>query len=176
MILRTLGDEEALYRVIVPRWSYAPTSGAGAAVKGGRLNRKGLEALYLAQTTETALAEYRQYERLLVPGTLVTYLVTGVIVVDFSAGYAAGQWEPIWAEYNCNWRKLAFEQGIEPPSWVLGDLALDAGATGILFPSTAMPGGTNLVLYNSSALPATCLRVHDPDAALPVDAQSWRSP
>lgn len=54
MILRDLGEEEALYRFIVPRWSHAPTSGAGAAVKGGRFNRPRLEALYLSQTAETA--------------------------------------------------------------------------------------------------------------------------
>jgi multidrug efflux pump len=41
---------------------------------------------------------------------------------------------------------------------VLGDLALDAGAAGILFPSTAHPGGMNLVLFNSSQLPARMLR------------------
>lgn len=50
MILRDLGEEEALYRFIVPRWSHAPTSGAGAAVKGGRFNRPRLEARYLSQT------------------------------------------------------------------------------------------------------------------------------
>ena len=153
MILRDLGDEEALYRFIVPRWSHAPTSGAGAAIKGGRCNRPGLEALYLSQTTETAVEEYRQHARLLPPGILVTFLVSHLRVVDFSAGYDAGQWEPLWADYACNWRQLAFDQGIEPASWVLGDLALDAGASGILFPSTVCPGGTNLVLFNSSTLP-----------------------
>lgn len=60
MILHILGEEEALYRVIAPRWSHASTSGAGAARKGGRFNRPGLEALYLSQTAETALSEIRQ--------------------------------------------------------------------------------------------------------------------
>ena len=31
MILRDLGEDEALYRILTPRWSHAPTSGAGAA-------------------------------------------------------------------------------------------------------------------------------------------------
>ena len=31
MILRELGDEEALFRFIVPRYAHIPTSGAGAA-------------------------------------------------------------------------------------------------------------------------------------------------
>ena len=173
MILRTLGDGDALHRVIVPRWSHAPTSGAGAARKGGRFNRPGLEALYLSKDAITAVEEYRQHERLLPPGTLVTFLVGPLMVVDFSAGFESGRWEPIWADYACNWRRLAFDERSEPPSWVLGDLALDAGAAGILFPSSVHAGGTNLVLFNSSQLPARMLRVHDPDKHLPDDARSW---
>jgi len=173
MILRTLGDGDALYRVIVPRWSHAPTSGAGAARKGGRFNRPGLEALYLSKDAITAVEEYRQHERLLPPGTLVTFLVGPLMVVDFSAGFESGRWEPIWADYACNWRRLAFDERSEPPSWVLGDLALDAGAAGILFPSSVHAGGTNLVVFNSSQLPARMLRVHDPDKRLPDDARSW---
>lgn len=174
MIPRDLGDEEVWYRVIAPRWSHAPTSGAGAAVKGGRFNRPGLEALYLSQTEQTALEEYRQYARLLPPGTLATYLVSRLRVVDFSAGYEAGTWDPLWADYACNWRQLALDQGVEPASWVLGDLALDADAAGIVFPSTVCPGGTNLVLFHSSALPPEALRVHDPKGDLPRDQSSWR--
>lgn len=174
MILRDLGEGEAKYRFIVPRWSHAPTSGAGAAVKGGRFNRAGVEALYLSEEIATAVAEYRQYEELLPPGTLVTYLVSRLRVVDFSAGYVAGTWDALWADYACNWRQLAFEQGVEPASWVLGDLALDAGAAGILFPSMAAAGGINLVLFNSSALPREALRVHDPNGELPRDSESWK--
>lgn len=36
------------YRMHVPRWAVAPTSGAGAGKHGGRANRQGVEALYLA--------------------------------------------------------------------------------------------------------------------------------
>lgn len=175
MILRDLGDDEALYRVITPRWSHAPTSGSGAAVKGGRFNRPGLEALYLSQTVETAIAEYQQHARLLPPGTLVTFLVSRVRVVDFSAGYEAGRWDPLWAEYACNWRQLAFEEKVEPASWSLGDMALDANAVGILFPSTAHVSGVNLVLFHSSALAPDALRAHDPNGDLPHDAHSWRT-
>ena len=173
MILRGLGDEEALFRFIVPRYSHIPTSGAGAAGRGGRFNRPGLEALYLSREVETAFEEYRQAEKLLRPGTLVTFLVGRLTVVDFAAGYVAGRWDPIWAEYACNWRRMAFLEKVEPPSWVLGDLAIEAGAAGILFPSTARPDGTNLVLFNSSTLPPEALRVHDPARDLPRDGESW---
>jgi len=48
MILSSLNASE-LYRAHTPRWSFAPLSGAGAAVQGGRFNRKGIEALYLTK-------------------------------------------------------------------------------------------------------------------------------
>ena len=173
MILRELSSSEVFYRVMVPRWSHAPTSGAGAALKGGRFNCPGGDALYLSQTAETALAEYRQHARLLPPGVLVTFLVTKLLVVDFSAGFNAHRWGPLWSDYDCNWRQLAFDQAREPASWVLDDLALDADADGIVFPSIANPGGTNLVLFNRSALPPRKLRVHDPKGDLPRYAASW---
>lgn len=165
---RQLGVEEALYRIVVPRWSHAPTSGAGAASRGGRFNRPGQEALYLSTTVETAVAEYRQHALLLPPGTIVTFLVSGLRVVDFSAGFVAGTWNALWADYACNWRQMAFEHGVDPPCWVLSDMALEAGAAGILFPSTVDQGGTNLVLYDSSQLPPAALRVHDPNHDLPA--------
>lgn len=48
------------YRLHSPRWAYQPTSGAGAAKHGGRANRAGVEALYLAGNVETAVAEFKQ--------------------------------------------------------------------------------------------------------------------
>lgn len=53
MKLITLTDV-TVYRMHVPRWAVAPTSGAGAAKYVGRVNRPGMEALYLAMQTDTA--------------------------------------------------------------------------------------------------------------------------
>lgn len=47
MILTNLNSTTA-YRMHMPKWAVAPTSGAGAASYGGRLNRPGIEALYLS--------------------------------------------------------------------------------------------------------------------------------
>jgi hypothetical protein len=44
-------------------------------------------------------------------------------VIDFSDGYAENTWSPIWKEAYCNWKGLAFLDEVEPPSWVLRDLA-----------------------------------------------------
>ena len=136
----------AAYRVHVPRWAYAPTSGAGAAEHGGRLNRPGLPALYLALDATTALEEFRQLSALMPPGLIVSYELELTRVVDFTSGYS-GEWDPLWDELTCDWRRLWFSERVEPPSWLLADVAMEAAASGILFPSLARPGGTNLVLY-----------------------------
>lgn len=62
MKLTALADVTA-YRMHVPRWAVAPTSGAGAAKHGGRANRPGVDALYLALETETAVREYSRFPR-----------------------------------------------------------------------------------------------------------------
>jgi RES domain-containing protein len=104
------------YRMHTPKWAMSPTSGAGAAAHGGRLNRVGLEALYLALETETAIKEYQQVSTLLPPGTLVTYQVSVAKVADFRAGFHAAHWSPIWNDFFCDWRALWFNDRIEPPS------------------------------------------------------------
>jgi RES domain-containing protein len=45
------------YRVHTPKWASMPLSGAGAATQGGRANRPGVEALYLALDVQTAIDE-----------------------------------------------------------------------------------------------------------------------
>ena len=47
------------FRLHSPRWATTPTSGAGAGKHGGRANRIGVDALYLALELETAVAEYQ---------------------------------------------------------------------------------------------------------------------
>lgn len=48
----------------------------------------------------------------------------------------------------------------------IADDVVAAGLDGILFPLQAHPGGTNLVIYRSSARPSSQLRVYDPEGAL----------
>ena len=165
-MITTALDKAVCYRFNTPRWAHQPTSGAGAAKQGGRLNRKGLEALYLSCELPTAAAEYQQLSPLLPPGTVVSYHVSLDKVVDFSAGYSPA-WDSIWEDLGCDWRKLAFNDKVEPPSWVIGDICLEAGAKGVLFPSTVHPGGTNLVVYNTALIRGTDLvEPYDPDSVL----------
>jgi RES domain-containing protein len=162
------------YRMHTPCWASSPTSGAGAALQGGRANRKGVEALYLSTEYETAIDEYRQVSSLLTPGTLVSYDVEIAEVADFRKGFdpAAG-WAPIWEDFYCDWRRLAIVEKLEPPSWVVSDLVLQAGLKGILFPSVARPGGFNLVVYPSALTPGDKLAAIDPRGDLPKDQASW---
>ena len=97
------------FRLHTPRWAHQPTSGAGAARHGGRLNRPGTPALYLAADIQTAAAEFQQASPVLPPGMLVSYRVTLEDVADFSLGFDPAHWSPIWEDLSCDWRKLVFD-------------------------------------------------------------------
>jgi RES domain-containing protein len=167
-------DPVVAYRMHTPRWATAPTSGAGAAAHGGRANRPGVAALYLALEPETAVREYQQLSPLMPPGTLVAYTVHLAPVVDFSGGYDTAHWSRLWEEFHCDWRELWFNQRVEPPSWVLGDEAVAAGAKGILFSSRLAAGGINLVVFNDALSTEDVLEAFDPTGALPKNQDSWR--
>lgn len=173
MILADLGPVTA-YRIHTPRWATAPTSGAGAAAHGGRANRPGIAALYLSLDSETAIREYQQLSSLMPPGTLVSYTVRVDPVVDFRAGYETARWPALWEEFQCDWRDLWFNQRVEPPSWVLGDETLAAGAKGILFGSTLSPAGVNLVVFVDVLGADDTLEAYDPTGELPKNQESWR--
>jgi RES domain-containing protein len=142
-----------------------PISGAGAAKHGGRVNRPGVEALYLSLDTNTAILEYKQVSTLLPPGMLTSYHVIADPVVDFTQGYNASSWDPIWQDFYCDWRELWFNQHIEPPSWGIGDEVI-AGAKGILFRSHCPGGDMNLVLYPETFRNSDFISVYDPDGSL----------
>ena len=67
--------------------------GHGAATHGGRANRTGTLALYLALEPETAVCEYQQLSPLMPPGTLVSYTVrlapSGLTLVIYNDMLAA---------------------------------------------------------------------------------------
>ena len=172
MILIRLGPATPFYRALTPRWAFKPESGEGAATHGGRFNRIGLEARYLAQTQAGALAEYQGDEFLMPPATLATYLVTADPIVDFTGGYVAGTWLPIWEQAYCDWKRLANLDRVEPPSWTIGDLVRNAGAAGLLYRSVRKPEEICLVLYPDMQSAFTA-PVHDPDNHLPRDQSSW---
>ena len=174
MIVCSLGPDAPFYRALTPSWAHRPESGAGAALAGGRFNRPNVEARYLAATPEAALAEYQGESSLLPPATVATYQVTAEAVVDFTGGYNAEHWSPIWAEAYGNWKGMAFLENVEPPSWVIGDLVREAGYPGILYRSTRDPAYPCLVLFPELAEKFKA-PVYDPEGRLPRNTESWRA-
>lgn len=65
--------EGTAFRAINPIWARQPLSGEGAARFGGRFNPKGIPALYMALSPDTAIREANQVGHLQ-PTTLVSYL------------------------------------------------------------------------------------------------------
>ena len=173
MILTRLDPARPFYRFLTPRWSYLPTSGAGAATAGGRFNRPGLEALYLSAEVDTALDEYRQGSSLPPPGTLVSYRITADEIVDFSGGFDPVAWASRWAKWNADWRYITRIERKTSPTWILADAMIREGRRGLLFPSLRRPGGTNLVLFPANFAAGESVEAHDPDGRLPADASSW---
>jgi RES domain-containing protein len=169
-----LGPDEVFHRYVTPKWAFAPTSGAGAAAEGGRFNRPGVEALYLARSVETALEELKQGASIVPPATLIAFKITAGEVVDFSAGFNPAVWAPKWMDWDCAWKKIARIDKKIPQSWGLADEVISAGYRGLLFPSTRNPGGINLVLYPQNLTTDDAIHVHDPDGRLPADQSSWR--
>lgn len=173
MILTDWGPATA-YRMHAPKWAAAPLSGAGAALHGGRMNRPGTHALYLALDPATAIREYQQLSPLMPPGTLVSYTVRLAPVIDFRGGFVPTAWPDLWEEFHCDWRELWFNQHVEPPCWALADQVNSVGAKGVLFASALAIGGINLVVYNDALAVGDTLQVYDPTGELPKNQESWR--
>jgi hypothetical protein len=89
------------------------------------------------------------------PGTICTFFVRGLRIVDLSGGFDPERWPRLWADFAVDWRSEWFGKSVEPPTWHMADDALAAECDGILFPSQARHGGTNLVVYRSSGRPAS---------------------
>ncbi|WP_446721252.1 RES domain-containing protein [Mesorhizobium sp. 113-3-3] len=50
MKVTRVGPDEIFHRYLTPKWAFLPTSGAGAAMDGGRFNLPGIEALYVSRS------------------------------------------------------------------------------------------------------------------------------
>lgn len=149
MILVNLPPGTTSFRALTPQWASRPTSGAGAALQGGRFNREGVEALYLSLDELTALREYQQTAPFLPPCLMCSYTVALRNLVDLRQLHRGEPWDELWHDWREDWWHLKFDRHIEPPTWVLADMALARGCTGILLPSLAHEGGTKLSASDS---------------------------
>jgi RES domain-containing protein len=138
------------YRAHDPRWSFDPCSGEGARLKGGRFNRVGTPALYLALRAEGALREAQAgFPFRFQPMTLCAYEVVAERIVDARRSAALAEAGVTFADLACAWR-LDLAEGRVPGSWAAVDRLISFGAQGMLYPSfaaAATADDINLVLW-----------------------------
>lgn len=164
------------FRAHDPRWSFKPLSGDGAALYGGRYNRIGLPALYLALDAITAVREVTQgLARKFDPCVLCSYDVDCEPIADLRNTAGRSHHRVEIGEMRCAWF-LEAAAGRDPASWEIADRLLVAGFAGLLVPSFA-PGATegahNLVLWKWGTTLPTRVTVFDPSGKLPKDQLSW---
>jgi RES domain-containing protein len=57
---------------------------------------------------------------------------------------------------------------------LLGDIAIECGSKGVLFPSTRNAGGSNIVVFTQQLDDRDELSTYDPHGDLPRNQDSWR--
>jgi RES domain-containing protein len=165
------------YRAHDPRWSFAPLSGAGAAIHGGRFNPKGTPALYLALDPMTAIKEANQgFAHKIEPCVLCSYDIACEDIVDLIAAEGRVAHGVAQEDMAAGWFSF-LAAGRQPPSWAIARRLIAEGAAGMLAPSyapAATPADRNLILWRWSSQKPHKITVHDPSGRLPKDQLSWR--
>ena len=168
-----------LYRALRPAWSHAPLSGDGAAVNGGRWNRKGRVALYLAGDPQTALEEYWQgVERR--PATIVEYEVTGASIASIDDPQLRTECDIPRNVMTLNWRDLSKnwtmpqwpERRPLPRTWEISECILKQGFHGLSYPSR-ITGEPCYCIWHWGDGSACKIFANDTARDLPANNSSW---
>lgn len=164
------------YRGHDPAWSFTPLSGEGAAITGGRFNRKGEPTLYLSLDIMTAVGECTQgFSHRLQPLTMCEYDIDCEDIADLRDEAGRDDHNISWDELACGWLSCQRERRAAP-SWLVADRLKADGYSGILVPSFvpgATPANQNLVLWQwGPDLPHQVV-VYDPSGRLPRNQLSW---
>ena len=161
-----------LWRAYVPRWSYLPLSGEGAARFGGRWNPVGFPTVYAARELSTAWAEYNQ-GFIQHPALIAQLELTGARLADLTdpaALQVRGLDESI---HRAEWRS-DLDKGLVPGTHAAYHRLVGAGFHGVIYPSFMSPGGSCVALWRWNGPDAPDLRIVDPDGRLPTSPASWR--
>ena len=142
-----------LYRALTPVFAREPLSGRGAALYGGRFNRKGTETLYTALAPETAIREANQVGHLQ-PTLLLAYEADIHPIFDTRDPDALA--DRLMTEYEIGdpgWR-LKMNAGESVPTQEFATKLREEGYAGLLVRSFApgtTPADLNLVLWRWNA-------------------------
>lgn len=98
------------WRMLNVRWRQRPFE-SGSHLTGGRWNRPGVRALYLAADYATSIEEIHQL--LIRPGTLVAFDVNAARIIDLTDA------DPELT--RCAWRRIYLGEQGTPPTWPLLD-------------------------------------------------------
>jgi RES domain-containing protein len=153
-----------VYRALHPRWVFAPRSGKGAALFGGRFNPKETEALYTSLRIETAWLEAQQGLAFKAqPMTICTYETDCADIADLTDPSERMRLGVQAADLVCAWEDLAAKR-LLPPSWTVAARLIGDGIAGVLVPSSspgAMARDVNAVFWRWSDAPPHMVRVID---------------
>lgn len=150
-----------VFRAHHPGWAFAPASGEGAALRGGRFNPVGRPALYTSINQQGAWMEAQQsFPFKAQPVSICVYEVDCNDIEDLCDPGARKRLDVTMSDLFCAWEDLA-SRGQTPPSWDLTERLIAMGIAGIIVPSFA-PGAThamrNLVFWNWSEEPSHQVR------------------
>lgn len=160
----------SLYRALHPAWAFAPLEGRGASINGGRWNRKGVKAIYLATDPMTAVREYNQDLQFL-PVTLAQYRLTNARIADLDASELLGI-HVASAIHAVAWRAMNFTGSGTTPMVSGGRL----DQRWLAWWRVSFSNNTNRSLHCPVVLEPKRGRepcLVDPDARLPKDQDSW---
>lgn len=164
------------YRAHDPRWSFSPLSGQGAAITGGRFNRKGQTTLYLALDPVTAIAEVTQgFANRLHPLLLCEYDVDCEDIADLRTTESCAERGASLKDIAAPWLAIQRNGKLAPSQKLAVSLQAD-GFAGAIVPSFApgvAGGSSNLVLWQWAQNAPHRVAVFDPEGRLPKDQSSW---
>ena len=124
-----------VYRAHNPRWSFAPSSGDGAARYGGRFDPVGVPALYTSRRMETAWLKAQQGLAFKTqPPTICAYEVDCADIVDLGGDDGCRNLGVALADLACAWEDLV-SRGVEPPGWRLAKRLIGEGYAALVVSS-----------------------------------------
>ncbi len=167
-----LALSQRCWRILAPKWAHDPLSGLGAARFGGRFNPKGVPALYLSESIDTAFAEYQQ-DLMVRPGTFCAYQLNVLEIVDLCNAQVCKAINIDSATLLSPWKEMLLAEKRSPPTWDLSLRLLNQGFAGVRVPSAQMKEGVNIVLWRWNDDPSRRVDVLDPKGELPHDQKSW---